>query len=165
MAILDLVRVLDVAVEQFVLKAAIQFSITMNPLLSAFCLALGVTSALPLCSETIAVAGGGPPNSGLPSLVSKATIKELQLALFLENLESAFYSAGSSNIAGWGVYGYPNDTVGVVSKIAAVSQDALKCGKCTQHHYSKKPYMLQAFRISLLPITRRRSRLATTPSL
>ena len=83
--------------------------------------AIVLTAAAPLCSDVTNVAGGGIPNSGLPLLLSPATVKDFQLALFLENLEASYFSSGLSNITRWGTSGYPNDTIQVVSKVSAVS--------------------------------------------
>ncbi len=54
-------------------------------------------------------------------MVSAEAVKEFQLALFLENLESSYLQSGLQNISSWGTAGYPNDTTEVLSKIAAVS--------------------------------------------
>jgi hypothetical protein len=90
--------------------------------LSAFILALvGFAATAPLCLDTINTAGGGPPNSGDPMLISSNAVREFQLALFLENLESFYFQTGLQNASQWGIDGYPNDTVGILSKIAAVS--------------------------------------------
>jgi hypothetical protein len=45
----------------------------------------------------------------------------LQLALFLENLETSYFLTGLTNITRWGLRVYPNDTVEIVSKVAAVT--------------------------------------------
>lgn len=90
--------------------------------LSAFIPAMaGFADAAPLCSDTIDTAGGGPPNSGDPMLISPNAVREFQLALFLENLESFYFQTGLQNTSQWGINGYPNDTVEILSKIAAVS--------------------------------------------
>ena len=90
--------------------------------LSAFIPALAsFTAAAPLCSDTINTAGGGPPNSGDPMLISPNAVKEFQLALFLENLEYFYFQTGLQNASQWGINGYPNDTVEILGKIAAVS--------------------------------------------
>ncbi|KAF2176533.1 hypothetical protein K469DRAFT_606843 [Zopfia rhizophila CBS 207.26] len=79
----------------------------------------GIAAAAPLCSETVDTAGGGPPNSVMPTAISAGAIKELQLAHFLENMEASFFNAGLTNITEWGTTGLPNDTIEVISKIAA----------------------------------------------
>jgi hypothetical protein len=85
-------------------------------------IAFGVlVGAAPLYPKTINVAGGGLPNSKLPIVVSESGIRDIQLAQFLENLEVSFFTAGSSNITKWGTSGYSNDSIEIVSKIAAVS--------------------------------------------
>ena len=81
----------------------------------------GLATAAPVCSDTINTAGGGPPNSGDPILISEVAVKEIQLALFLENLESSYFQTGLQNISQWGANGHPNNTVEIISKIAAVS--------------------------------------------
>jgi hypothetical protein len=83
---------------------------------------MGFAVAAPLCSDDANVAGGGLPNSVRPLALSSAAVKDLQLALFLENLEVSYFSSGLSNITKWGTNGYPNDTIEVVSKITAVSE-------------------------------------------
>ncbi|KIW54613.1 hypothetical protein PV05_06962 [Exophiala xenobiotica] len=80
---------------------------------------MATTAAAPLCSDTISTAGGGIPDSGEPAMVSAEAVKEFQLALFLENLESSYLQSGLQNISSWGTAGYPNDTTEVLSKIAA----------------------------------------------
>lgn len=80
-----------------------------------------LVSGAPLCPDIISTAGGGLPNSTLPPAVSQSGIKEIQLALFLENLEVSFFTAGVANISRWGTNGYANDTMKIVNKIAAVS--------------------------------------------
>ncbi|KAF2788131.1 hypothetical protein K505DRAFT_353408 [Melanomma pulvis-pyrius CBS 109.77] len=57
----------------------------------------GIAAAAPLCSETIDKAGGGPPNSVVPTVISASAVKDLQLA----------------------PTELPNDTIEVISKIAA----------------------------------------------
>lgn len=81
----------------------------------------GIVAAAPLCSETIDKAGGGPPNSVVPTAISAGAIKELQLAYFLENMEASFFNSGLTNLTEWGTSGFPNDTIEVITKIAAVS--------------------------------------------
>jgi hypothetical protein len=66
------------------------------------------------------MAGGGLPNTKLPSSVTQTGIREIQLAQFLENLEVDFFTKGSANITGWGTTGYSNDSAEIVGKIAAV---------------------------------------------
>ena len=93
----------------------------MNALIWVSSIAIGLAAAAPLCSNVTNVAGGGLPNSGRP-LLSPAAVKHLQLALFLENLEFSYFSSGLPNITEWGTNGYPNDTIEIVSKVAAVSE-------------------------------------------
>ncbi|KAH8704538.1 ferritin-like domain-containing protein [Phaeosphaeriaceae sp. PMI808] len=78
-----------------------------------------LVSAAPLCPETIDMAGGGLPNTTLPSAVSERGIREIQLAQFLENLEVEFFTAGFANITDWGTTGYSNNSAKIVGKIAA----------------------------------------------
>jgi hypothetical protein len=84
----------------------------------------GFAAAAPLCSDIINTAGGGPPNSGDPILISGLSakvVREFQLILFLENLESSYFQTGLQNVSKWGTNGHPNDTIEILSKIAAVS--------------------------------------------
>jgi hypothetical protein len=94
----------------------------MKALICVSSIAIGLVAAAPLCSNVTNVAGGGLPNSGRPLLLSPAAVKDLQLALFLENLEFSYFSSGLSNITKWGTNGYPNDTIEIVSQVAAVSE-------------------------------------------
>lgn len=82
---------------------------------------IGLATAGPLCTNTTDIAGGGLPNSGRPPVLSQAAVRDLQLLLFLENLEASYFSSGLSNVTKWGIHGYPNDTIEIVGKIAAVS--------------------------------------------
>jgi hypothetical protein len=66
--------------------------------LCASSIAIGLAAAAPLCSNVTDVAGGGLPNGGRPLLISPVAVKDLQLALFLENLEVSFFSSSLSNI-------------------------------------------------------------------
>jgi hypothetical protein len=70
----------------------------MKALICVSSIAIGLAAAAPLCSNVINIAGGGLPNSGRPLLLSLAGVKDLQLALFLENLEVSYFSSGLSNI-------------------------------------------------------------------
>lgn len=81
----------------------------------------GIATEAPPCPESIDTAGGGPPNDGMPTVISAGAIKELQLANFLENMEVSFFNASLTNLTEWDTSRFPNDTIGVVSKIAAVS--------------------------------------------
>lgn len=94
-------------------------------LLSIFAFSLFDTSftyvyATPLSPETIQLAGGGLPNTTLPSVITKRGMREIQLAQFLENLEVSFFTQGFTNITSWGTLGYRNDSAKLVGKIAAV---------------------------------------------
>jgi len=44
------------------------------------------------------MAGGGPPNRGIITMISAGTIRELQLAQFLENLEVLLYKTSLTDI-------------------------------------------------------------------
>jgi hypothetical protein len=61
------------------------------------------------------------PDIGKPSSISTSAVKGIQLALFLENLEMSFFQTGLTNITKWSTTGYPNDTIEVVTGVAAVS--------------------------------------------
>lgn len=94
----------------------------MNALLYASSLFAGsLVAAAPLCNNVTDIAGGGLPNIGKPPSISESAVKGFQLALFLENLEVSFFQAGLSNITEWSHNGYANDTIEVVTEIAAVS--------------------------------------------
>jgi hypothetical protein len=80
-----------------------------------------LVAAAPLCNDTADVAGGSLPDIDLPPSISASAVKDFQLALFLENLEVSFFQAGLANITKWSATGYPNDTIEVVTKVAAVS--------------------------------------------
>lgn len=80
------------------------------------------TAAAPLCSDTVRTAGGGIPDGNDHPTLSAEAVKEFQLALFLENLEAFYFQSGLQNISTWGMTGYPNDTIEVLSKIVAVSR-------------------------------------------
>jgi hypothetical protein len=84
------------------------------------CTILGVAAAAPICSEVTHTAGGGPPNSDNPSLISAGAIKQIQLAQYLENLEVSFFSTGLANITEWGGNNFPNNAMEVIRKISAV---------------------------------------------
>jgi hypothetical protein len=103
-------------------RAAMYSSSYFISVLSAFLPTLSVfAAAAPLCSDTINTAGGGPPNSAEPYSISANAVKEFQLALFLENLESFYFQTGLQNVSNWGTNGHPHETVEILSKIAAVS--------------------------------------------
>lgn len=77
-------------------------------------------SVMNLSPAVIAEAGGNVPNAGLPPSLSKATLNDLQIANFLENLESAFFQAAVNNITEWGTAGFPDDTLDIIKRVAAV---------------------------------------------
>ena len=75
-----------------------RFSENINALLCASSISLGsLAAATPLSSQTVDTAEGGPPNA-IPTVTSTDAIKELQLAFFLENLETSFFTVGLTNI-------------------------------------------------------------------
>jgi hypothetical protein len=98
-----------------------QFPFVTSLVVSLTLTVLTKAAPAPLCPELIKTAGGGLPNITLPATVSQSALKEIQLAQFLENVEVNFFSTGSANITEWGTGGYSNDTIDIVSKIAAVS--------------------------------------------
>ena len=67
------------------------------------------------------MASGSLPNSGIPTVISAGVIKELQLVYFLENLKVLFFNTGLTDITKWGTSEYYNNTIEIVTKIAAVS--------------------------------------------
>ena len=96
--------------------------ITINGLLYASSIIVGsLIATAPLCNNTIDMAGSGLPNTEMPPSISASAVKHFQLALFLENLEVSFFQAGLANITKWNTTGYSNDTVEVVTKVAAIS--------------------------------------------
>ena len=96
--------------------------ITMNRLLYATSIVVGsLVAAAPLCNNTIDMAGGGLPNTDMPLTISASAAKGFQQALFLENLGLSFFQAGLANITKWNTTGYLNDTIQIVTKVAAVS--------------------------------------------
>lgn len=54
------------------------------------------------------------------SNLSSNAIRELQFALFYENLETHFIQQGLINITAWGAVGAPNDTIAVMTTIGQV---------------------------------------------
>lgn len=86
-----------------------------------YSVAVGSLVAAAPCSNMTDIAGGGVPNSAKPTIISASAVKDLQLALFLENLETSYFLTGLTDISRWGLRGYPNDTAEIVSKVAAVS--------------------------------------------
>ncbi|KAF2452291.1 hypothetical protein BDY21DRAFT_294965 [Lineolata rhizophorae] len=81
-----------------------------------------LVSAAPLCPETIDMAGGGLPNTTLPSTVSDSGVREIQLAQFLEILKVEFFTARFTNVTDWGKTDYSNNSAEIVGKIAAVEE-------------------------------------------
>jgi hypothetical protein len=86
-----------------------------------YSVAVGSLVAAAPCPNMSDIAGGGIPNSAKPTIISASAVKDLQLALFLENLETSYFLTGLTNITQWGLSGYPNDTAEIVNKLAAVS--------------------------------------------
>jgi hypothetical protein len=121
------------------------FITAISPLLYASTFAVGsIATAAPPCSESIDAAGGGPPNNGMPTVISASAIKDLQLANFLENIEVAFFNASLANLTEWGISRFPNYTIEVVRKIAAVSTStfysiALSHYICSKNRYTFPP--------------------------
>lgn len=74
-----------------------------------------------LSSAIISTAGGDVPDAPPPPSLTSGTLASFQVAEFLENLESAFFQAGVTNLTVWGTQGYPANTLDVVAKVAAVS--------------------------------------------
>jgi hypothetical protein len=104
------------------LTAAMYFFKDLAVFLYTYSVAMGgVAAAASLCSESIATAGGGQPNSILPTDISANAKNGLQFAHFLENMQVSFFNAGLKNLTEWGASELRNDTMEIVSKIAAVS--------------------------------------------
>ncbi|MCJ1383736.1 hypothetical protein MMC17_006850 [Xylographa soralifera] len=79
-------------------------------------------SQINISAEVVATAGGGVPNIPPPSSLSKSTLNDIQVANFLENLESAFFQAAVTNITAWGTTGFPDDTLDIIRHVAAQEQ-------------------------------------------
>ncbi|KAF2186049.1 hypothetical protein K469DRAFT_687464 [Zopfia rhizophila CBS 207.26] len=94
-----------------------------------------------LCPETIITAGGELPNTTLPAAISGSGIQEIQLAQFLENLEVSFFTVNSANIKKWDRGGYSNDSIEIVSKIAAQEEV----------HLQNLATLLNAYQAPLIP--------------
>ncbi len=75
---------------------------------------------MPICFNTINLAGGGVPITTLPDSISPSGIREIQLAQFLKNLEVNFFTTRFANITSWGTTSYPNSSAEIIGKIAAV---------------------------------------------
>ncbi|MCJ1434748.1 hypothetical protein MMC27_004118 [Xylographa pallens] len=75
-----------------------------------------------ISTEVVSIAGGGVPNTPLPSSLAESTLNDIQVASFLENLESAFFQAAVANITAWGTTGFPDDTLDIVRRVAAQEQ-------------------------------------------
>ncbi|MCJ1285719.1 hypothetical protein MMC26_005060 [Xylographa opegraphella] len=75
-----------------------------------------------ISTEVVSIAGGGVPDGPLPSALSKSALNDIQVANFLENLESAFFQAAVTNITAWGTTGFPDDTLDIVRRVAAQEQ-------------------------------------------
>ncbi|MCJ1294845.1 hypothetical protein MMC34_006404 [Xylographa carneopallida] len=75
-----------------------------------------------ISTEVALTAGGGVPNTPFPSTLSKSTLNDIQVANFLENLESAFFHAAVTNLTGWGTTGFPDDTLDLIRRVAAQEQ-------------------------------------------
>jgi hypothetical protein len=80
------------------------------------------TAQMNLSPSTIAEAGGNVPDTQPPPTLSPATLNDFQIANFLENIESAFFQAGVTNLTTWGTTGFPSNTLDVVSRVAAQEQ-------------------------------------------
>jgi hypothetical protein len=136
----------------------------MGGLLYASAIVIGsFVAAAPLCNETIDVAGGSLPDIGKLSSISTSAVKGFQLALFLENLEASFFQTGLTNITEWSIDGYPNDTIEVVTGVAAVSCLAPKPASTNPNPHSKKRFTLPPLLIYLKTMTQLSFLLATTP--
>jgi len=107
----------------------------MNGLLYASSIVVGsLVAAAPLCNNTTDIAGGGLANADMPPSISASAVKDLQVALFLDTLERSLFLAGMTNITKWNTTGYPNDTIEVVTKVAAVSTLAPKSANAKLIH-------------------------------
>ena len=66
---------------------------------------------MPLCSETIDIAGGGIPDSETSTPISIEALKEVQLAVFLENLQVFLFNTILNNLTGGNMSEYTNNTL------------------------------------------------------
>ena len=85
-------------------------------------IAISLIAIAPLCSNVINIASSSLLSNSQLLLLFLAAIKDLQLALFLENLEVSYFSSGLSNITKQGTNRYLNDTIKVISKVAVISE-------------------------------------------
>lgn len=98
----------------------------MRLLLSSFALAsllsTGLSGPVPPQpgQDVIKLAGGGNPNGPLPPSFTKKAYELLQIALYLENLESDFFNSGAENITRWGSKGFPKNTQDIFRHVGAV---------------------------------------------
>ncbi|KAK4695567.1 hypothetical protein P7C71_g2207, partial [Lecanoromycetidae sp. Uapishka_2] len=69
--------------------------------------------------QVIAAAGGAPPNGALPSKISNNAVADFQGVNFLENLESAFFEAGLTNLTAWNHDGKLDRAIEIVTKVQA----------------------------------------------
>jgi hypothetical protein len=70
----------------------------MKTLICATSIAISFAVTAPLYSNNANIASSGLLNSVRPLALSSATVKDLQLALFLENLKVFYFSSGLLNI-------------------------------------------------------------------
>jgi hypothetical protein len=74
------------------------YLIEMKTLICATSIAISFAVAAPLCFNDANVASSSLPNSVKPLALSLTTVKDLQLALFLENLKVSYFSSSLLNI-------------------------------------------------------------------
>lgn len=87
-----------------------------------FALLLVASSALviPRQDQSIATtAGGGPPNSGAPLNISPSAKADFSAVNFLENMESAFFLEGLTNLTKWNTHHQYDHAIDVVKRVHA----------------------------------------------
>ncbi|KAI9738832.1 MAG: hypothetical protein M1834_008339 [Cirrosporium novae-zelandiae] len=110
------------------------------PLLSLFSLLSTPLHALPTpAPNTSTIAGGSTPNSDPPPTLSKTASGGFQAALFLENLETAFFTQGAQNLSN--IWNSSTSTITTVSKVAA--QESI--------HVQAIEGLLSHFNVELVP--------------
>ena len=103
---------------------------TINAAIYTFFITLrGLAAAALLYFKIIDTAGSSLLNSRTLTAISVGAIIEIQLANFLKNLEVLFFNIILTNIKRQGTNRYHNNTIKVITKIAAISKLHLKVQK------------------------------------
>ncbi|KAK3173213.1 hypothetical protein OEA41_006542 [Lepraria neglecta] len=115
-----------------------------STLLTTVALLAAFTSAVVLprqqSQQTIANAGGAPPNGAPPASISDAAVADFQGVNFLENLESAFFAAGLENLTGlW--YDHSLDlAIEIVTKVQAQELIHVQTAENILNHFNKPTF-------------------------